>query len=58
MTTDEGQALAGRVLGALSALVPLGIIAVDADGRVWYHNQRWEYATGTSISEQIDHHWF
>ncbi|HVX20642.1 MAG TPA: PAS domain-containing sensor histidine kinase [Acidimicrobiales bacterium] len=58
MTNEDGQALTGRVLGALSALVPLGIIATDADGNIWYHNQRWENLTGIPWSKQKGQPWY
>src|SRR6185437_16134760 len=58
MTNEEGRALTGRVLGALSALVPLGLIATDADGVVWYHNQRWENLTGVPWLKQVGLPWY
>jgi len=58
MTNDEGRALTGRVLGALSALVPLGLIATDASGTTWYHNQRWENLTGVPHTKQIGQRWY
>ena len=58
VTSGEGQALAGRVLGGLSALVPIGIVVVHPDGRIWYQNQRWEDVTGIPNARQIGRHWF
>ncbi len=46
--TEERRAAARQALGALSVLVPVGIVAVDADGLSWYHNQRWEDFSGTT----------
>jgi PAS domain S-box-containing protein len=46
---DEDQRLAVRqALGALSGLIPIGVVAVDPDGLSWYHNQRWEDVSGTT----------
>lgn len=35
-----------QALGALSALVPIGIVGVGPNGESWYHNQRWEDICG------------
>lgn len=42
------QEAVGRTLGALSALLPIGIFAADADGNFWYANQRVCEAMGVS----------
>lgn len=46
--TEESRRLIRQVLGALTVLVPVGIVAVDRQGRSWYHSQRWEDATGST----------
>ena len=49
--TEERRAAVRQALGALSGLISIGLVAVDADGRSWYHNQRWEDTSGiTGIS--------
>ncbi len=55
--TVEGQALAGRMLSALTATVLLGVVAVDPDGCVWYCNKRWEDVSGVPIADQIGVLW-
>ncbi len=56
MTRDEGHAPIEGVLSALSAVLPVGLVAVDVDGDVWYHNQRWENVTG--VDEQAGRRWY
>jgi PAS domain S-box-containing protein len=43
----ERRAAVARSLGALSGLVPVGIVGVDCDGVAWYHNQRWQDLTAS-----------
>ena len=43
---EEHRASMRQALGALSALVPVGIIGVGTRGESWYHNQRWEDISG------------
>jgi len=45
---EESRRIVRRILGALSSLVPIGVVATDAEGRSWYHNQRWEDVTGAT----------
>ena len=45
---EDRRSAARQALGALSVLVPVGIVAVDAEGLSWYHNQRWEDFSGTT----------
>ena len=45
------QAVVRQTLGALSALLPVGIFAADADGRIWYASQRVSEAMGVSRQE-------
>jgi PAS domain S-box-containing protein len=40
------EAVVKRTLGALSALLPIGIFAADSSGRLWYANQRISEAMG------------
>jgi PAS domain S-box-containing protein len=47
LSDEASRAAARRALGALSVVAPVGIVAVDPDGRSWYHNQRWEDFSGT-----------
>lgn len=54
----EEQALAGRMLSALTSVVLMGVVATDADGVVWYCNKRWEDVSGVPIAEQIGLHWY
>lgn len=55
---EERRAAVRQALGALSGIVPVGIIAVDAAGRPWYRNQRWLDLRGP-VSPPRDHHpWY
>ncbi len=54
----EKQALAGRMLSALTSVVLLGVVATDADGVVWYCNKRWEDVSGVPIADQIGLRWY
>src|SRR5580704_542031 len=58
MTTDDAKAVVDAMLSALSAVLPVGIVAVDTDGDVWYHNQRWENATGVPLAGQVGRRWY
>jgi len=44
--TELGREAVRRALGAVSRAVPVGIVATDADGASWYHNQRFEEVSG------------
>ena len=48
LESEESRRVLRRTLGALSTLVPIGVVATDAQGRSWYHNQRWEDVTGST----------
>ncbi len=45
---EERRASVRQALGAASVLWPAGLVAVDPEGRSWYHNQRWEDISGTT----------
>lgn len=47
-----------QALGSLSALLPVGIVATDPEGRCWYHNQRWEDFSGITGQSFRDRLWF
>lgn len=52
-SSDQGgdvgrRAAVARALGALTGLIPLGVIAVDPDGVAWYQSQRWQDLTGSA----------
>lgn len=47
-TAEAEWAPMRRALGAVSVLVPVGIVGVDPDGASRYHNQRWEDICGTT----------
>lgn len=55
--TDDGRVLAGRMLSAVTAVALLGVVAVDADGCIWYCNKRWEDVSGVPIADQIGLPW-
>ena len=42
----ERRAAARQVLGALTGLVPVGVVVADPDGLVWYASQRWMDLSG------------
>ncbi|MGH8981028.1 MAG: PAS domain-containing sensor histidine kinase [Acidimicrobiales bacterium] len=46
-----------QVLGALTGLVPIGVLCVDRDGRAWYRSQRWLDLTGEAPVDG-DEPWF
>ncbi len=48
---EERRAAAARALGALTGLVPLGVVGVDEDGRAWYQSQRWQDLVGPAAPE-------
>ncbi len=54
---EERRAAVRQALGALSGLVPFGLIAVDPEGRPWYLSQRWMDLSGAG-SEARDRPWF
>ena len=43
---EERRAAARQVLGALTGLVPVGVVVADPDGLVWYASQRWMDLSG------------
>jgi PAS domain S-box-containing protein len=48
LSDEASRAAVRRALGAVSAVAPVGIVAIDPDGLSWYHNQRWEDFSGTT----------
>ncbi len=48
------QAVMKRTLGALSALLPIGVFAADADGTLWYASPRVCEAMGVSPQNEAD----
>ncbi len=47
--TQAERDLVRHALGAVSAMVPIGVFATDAGGRCWYVNQRLIDATGVNV---------
>ena len=56
--TNDGYELAGRILGALSSTVPVGLVVVDPAGLVQYQNQRWLDVTGMADEDLLGRPWF
>jgi len=52
VTAAPEQAVLAKTLGALSALLPIGIFASDPNGRLWYASQRIQEAMGVSQHDQ------
>ncbi|MGD0082302.1 MAG: ATP-binding protein [Acidimicrobiales bacterium] len=48
---DAERDLVRHALGAMSALVPIGMFAADADGHCWYINQRLIDATDLNLQD-------
>jgi PAS domain S-box-containing protein len=55
---EEQRAAVRQALGALSGLLPVGLVAVDADGLCWYENQRWEDICGITGLALRDQPWY
>ena len=48
---EERRSAMRQALGALSAIVPVGVVGVGSEGDSWFHNQRWEDICGrTGVS--------
>jgi len=58
LNDEESRAAVRRALGAISAVVPVGLVAVDPDGLSWYHNQRWEDFSGITGRSLRDRPWY
>ncbi|HVX23210.1 MAG TPA: PAS domain-containing sensor histidine kinase [Acidimicrobiales bacterium] len=58
LSDEASRAAVRRALGAISAVTPVGIVATDADGLSWYHNQRWEDFSGTPGQSLRDRPWY
>lgn len=58
LDSEERRGAVRRALGALSVMWPRGIVAVDPDGRSWYHNQRWEDVCGTTGRSARGEPWY
>ncbi|MGH9110079.1 MAG: PAS domain-containing sensor histidine kinase [Acidimicrobiales bacterium] len=59
--SDEGELSRPAVrqaLGAAAALLGVGLVAVDPDGRCWFTSQRWEDRSGSSCQGMGDRPWF
>jgi PAS domain S-box-containing protein len=54
---DERRAAVRQALGALSGLVPFGVIASDSEGRPWYLSQRWIDLSG-AVDGGRDRPWY
>ncbi|HTX62228.1 MAG TPA: ATP-binding protein [Acidimicrobiales bacterium] len=54
---EERRAAVRQALGALSGLVPFGVIAVDPRGNPWYLSQRWMDLTGARDADR-NRPWF
>jgi len=52
---EERRAAVRQALGALSGLVPFGVIAADTEGRPWYLSQRWQ---DLSLAQGRDRPWY
>lgn len=55
---EEQRASVRQALGALSGLLPVGLVAVDANGCCWYHNQRWEDICGEPGAAMRGRPWY
>ncbi len=52
MAAPPDQAVIRKTLGALSTLLPIGIFAADANGRLWYASQKIYEAMGIGPQDQ------
>jgi PAS domain S-box-containing protein len=55
---EQRRIAARQALGALTTMVPAGVIAVDAEGRSWYHSKRWEDFSGCTGISFRDRPWY
>lgn len=55
---EERRAAVRRALGALTGIVPVGVIGVDPGGRVWYYSQRWQDLSGSGDALEHGRPWY
>jgi PAS domain S-box-containing protein len=55
---DERRAAVRQALGALTGVVPLGVVAVDPEGRIWYQSQRWQDFSGLDDDAARGRPWY
>jgi PAS domain S-box-containing protein len=55
---ELGRTAVRQALGALTGVVPLGVVAVDPEGRTWYGSQRWQDVSGGTEERSRGRPWY